>query len=448
MVTLVMVRALLLMTTCVFACGDDGNTRPSDAPSPDASIDAPIDAMDECPAPTGPGLTHANSIGSETWTAAESPHRIPNQVTVQSGATLTLEPCAIVELGAGASITVLGSLVADGGATRRVQIRAADAAQPWRWIDAGQLTLRNTTISGGGQVNGLAELSAMIRVRGAQIDVQSVVVQGSASVGMLVVDGARFAPGSSDLRIIESALHPITLEPVALDDLPTGQYTGNTTDAIDVARVPIGTVGQPASVTMRKRDVFYRMGSATDPNPAQSITAGSTLTIEPGVTLKFRSQYRLDVFDGAALVAVGTAAAPIIMTSAANAPAAGDWVGIKFAGIPVPATRIDHVVIEYAGDPATSTVGFSCGTGLADAIATRTMGAIFISSSNIGAPTAFVTNSTIRDSASNGIDRGYRSDVVVDFLPTNTFERINFCTQTHPRSEGNGCPMPIPCPRT
>lgn len=414
-----------------------------------------MDTANECAAPSGAGTDHANAItASETWTAAGSPHRIANQVTVTRALTLTLEPCAVVELGAGGTLTVNGTLRAEGTATRRVQIKAANPAQPWRWIDGGALVLRSTTISGGGLVTSLPELAAMVRVRGsAMVDVQDVVLEKSASVGMQLLMGARFAAGSTALQITQSALHPLTIEPVALSDLPVGAYTGNTTDVIDVARVAIGASGQTVAVTMHPRSVPYRMGASFDPNPAQVIGVGTggtaTLTVEAGTTLKFRPGYRLDVAasGGGSLVVAGTTAAPITLTSAAAAPAAGDWVGILFSGVPPASTKIDHAVIEYAGNPATSTIGFSCGTPPAGANSAQNMGAVVVASNAVGVvPTAFVTNTTIRDSATNGIDLGYRADPDVDFLATNTFARIQYCTQTRHRDAGNGCPTTIPCP--
>lgn len=447
-----MTRAWGCVLVMFVGCGDDGPGKLADAPPP---IDAAADAANECAPAAGAGTDHANALaGSETWTAAQSPHRIATQVTVPAGATLTIEPCAVIELGAGSTLAVNGTLRAEGTASRRVQIRAANAAQPWRWIDGGTLFLRYTTISGGGLASAQPEQSAMVRVRGATpVDVQNVVLEKSASVGMLLLSGAHFATGSTALQITQSALHPLTIEPTTLTDLPDGMYTGNGTDVIDVARVAIGAIGQNVAVTMHPRGVPYRMGTSFDPNPTQLLGVGNgntaTLTIEAGTTLKFRPGFRLDVVatSGGTLIANGTTAAPITMTSAAAAPAAGDWVGIVFRGLPVTGTKIDHAIIEYAGNPATSTIGFSCGTPPAGASSAQNQGAIVIASSTVGvAPAAFVTNTTIRDSSTNAIDLGYRADPNVDFLATNTFTRIQYCTQTLHRDAANGCPTTIPCP--
>ena len=66
------------------------------------------------------------------------------------------------------------------------------------------------------------------------------------------------------------------------------------------------------------------------------IEVGITLTIEPGVEIRFNSgtglyisQYRIyDNWYHGALVAEGTADNPIIFTSNAATPSPGDWKGI------------------------------------------------------------------------------------------------------------------------
>jgi hypothetical protein len=148
---------VLRLSSCVLiaaaACGDDPVGVP-DAPRVIDAAPPPIDAVvDACAPPTGPGTDHANALAAdELWTEADSPHRITTQVGVPAGVTLRLAPCAVVELGPDAALTVSGSLLAEGEATRRVRIRAASSGQPWRWIDVsgGALSLTHTRIEGGG----------------------------------------------------------------------------------------------------------------------------------------------------------------------------------------------------------------------------------------------------------------------------------------------------------
>ncbi len=77
-----------------------------------------------------------------------------------------------------------------------------------------------------------------------------------------------------------------------------------------------------------------------------------TLTIEPGTRVGFGDEEWLRVLgDEAALVAVGTADAPIVLT-AFESTTPGHWQGIYFQNAMNPANRLDHVIVEYGGsDP-------------------------------------------------------------------------------------------------
>jgi hypothetical protein len=136
-----------------------------------------------------------------------------------------------------------------------------------------------------------------------------------------------------------------------------------------------------------------------------------------------------------ALVVNGTAAKPVVFTSAEATPAAGDWLGIWFGEVPAPNDKIDYARIEYAGG-LSSSGSDACNTGNNDA-------AIRIFNLPSG---AFVTNTTIQDSAGHGIDRGWRNDSKPDFLPTNTFTNVAKCKESYPKDTNGGCPTTVPCP--
>ncbi|GGZ88846.1 hypothetical protein [Algibacter mikhailovii] len=82
-----------------------------------------------------------------------------------------------------------------------------------------------------------------------------------------------------------------------------------------------------------------------------TVKAGATLTIEPGTTIKAKSG-RTDVFlaveRGAKLIAKGTASNPIVFTSDASSPKAGDWGGLVLAG-KAPSNKGLDVQSEVAG---------------------------------------------------------------------------------------------------
>lgn len=79
----------------------------------------------------------------------------------------------------------------------------------------------------------------------------------------------------------------------------------------------------------------------------------TTLTIEPGTTVKFEtSKYmRVGYYSGSpgALVAIGTAANPIVFTSNQPTPAPGDWGSIHFQTTTHASSILEHCQFEYAG---------------------------------------------------------------------------------------------------
>ena len=165
-----------------------------------------------------------------------------------------------------------------------------------------------------------------------------------------------------------------------------------------------------------------------------------TLTIEAGVVMKFEPKtafmvqnYSTENPSTAVVRALGTAEKPIVFTSAAPAPKAGDWRGLWFGGIPQAANVLDHVRIEYAGyDCACSLL--TCSGNVEEY-----EGAVLFS---MQPPSAFITNSTFKDIAGHAITEGWLGSLV-NFRPTNTFEGVSGCVQTMP-SLPSECPDPRP----
>jgi predicted small lipoprotein YifL len=92
------------------------------------------------------------------------------------------------------------------------------------------------------------------------------------------------------------------------------------------------------------------------------VNGGVTLTIQPGAKLSFKTGRMIYVDEGA-LIAKGTAGEPIIFTSAAKSPAAGDWQGIVLTAKVMAGNVLDHARIEYAGRKNTYAAGGLTVTG-------------------------------------------------------------------------------------
>jgi hypothetical protein len=451
----VRVRCVLGVLLLVSACGDDGPTNHlPDAPPADSPPDAPA-----CAPVVGAGTVHtANVATAETWTAAASPHNVPNDISI-TGA-LTIEPCAVVRIGGDHSITVRqgGSFTAAGMAGLPVLIERLDSTNSWATLSVlggGRISLTYTNVDGGGDpLNTIPSLAGALDVAGTTptpenaLHVDHVTISGSESQGLNLHDGGGIDSTSTALTIIGSALAPIVTYARLVGTIPAGTYTGNAEDAI-VIRGTGGPEAMAESATIHDRGVPYRVGvNANAVLDIANIAAPPTVTIEPGVTLKFNTgaTLRVDASSGTtpaagALVAVGTAAKPITFTSSAASPAPGDWYGIWLGRQPLATTLIDHAVIEYAGRASNSGTD-SClvgPAGVQNDAAIRILG---------GEPAnAPVTNSTIKDSARFGIDRGFRSDTKPSYLATNNFVNIvGGCKETYPRDLNGACPTTLPCP--
>jgi hypothetical protein len=81
------------------------------------------------------------------------------------------------------------------------------------------------------------------------------------------------------------------------------------------------------------------------------VGGNATLTIEAGVTVKFNPDTNISVgySTAAKLVAVGTAADPIVLTSANSTPGAGDWAGVQLWGNVMNGTSLAYVKFDYCG---------------------------------------------------------------------------------------------------
>jgi hypothetical protein len=361
-------------------------------------------------------------------------------------------------------VSVLGSLIAHGTATQGIHIGAKDPAQPFVMIrtipsTTGTIDLAYVTIDGGGDPSNIhPDLTGTLNLQGTDqtaatqpmLSVQHVLVSGSKTNGVVLRDGAGFADGSTDLTVKGSALYPVSVWARASGTLPDGTYIGNGHDEILLPGLGAGNESVAESTTLHDRGVPYHAGSDTtagdlvvDALPLKTNT--STLTIEPGVTIRFKKGGVLHVASAtsnnpakAALIAVGTEDKKITFTSAEATPAAGDWLGITFGDQPLATDKIDHAIVEYAG--GASSVGSNA---CPYPSITRVDAAIRI----FGAPASgFVTNTTIADSGFYGIDRGWQGDAVIDFVATNTFTNVPQCKQTYPKPTTGTCPTPVPCP--
>jgi hypothetical protein len=116
----------------------------------------------------------------------------------------------------------------------------------------------------------------------------------------------------------------------------------------------LASLGAPSSTRANTPVSGSQTGTWTLANSPYLVTGsvfvpnGGTLTIEPGVVVRVvPGSHRIDVHNGGTLIAEGTAAQPIIFTSDAASPAAGDWDYLWLQ--PTATASLRHCSIQYAG---------------------------------------------------------------------------------------------------
>jgi hypothetical protein len=433
-------------------------------PSPDTTTDAGNDAGGDvvaaCPATTGPTMHPAGSLtADETWSAAASPHVVQGDVTIPKGKTLTIEPCATVQVAEGHYFYVNGSLVADGTTTQPITIGPQTAGTRWASIeidDPGPVDLAFVTISGGGDLPN-STLGTTIRGNGTTatgpspiLKVANVTITDSAGFGIDLSGLGAFIDGSHDLVISSSGIadpghpYPITINTQAATSIPSGTYTGNGKDEIQIhADSPRALVD--VDVTLHDRGVPYHVGGGGANNVLEVGKDGglATLTIDPNVTLRFEpgGQFVIGHYSNnnppeGVLVAQGTAQQHITFTSAAATPAPGDWMGLLFTNSISGSDMLAYVDVDYAGGSC------SCVVGCIPQNMTSDAAIIFFNQPSSG----MITNTTISHSAMHGIDRAWDGASTPSFLGAVTFNDIKGCHETVPRDQNNACPSSIPCP--
>lgn len=168
-----------------------------------------------------------------------------------------------------------------------------------------------------------------------------------------------------------------------------------------------------------------------------TVSNDATLTIEPGVIVRFEAYTALNVGDWVSgigiLHAKGTAAQPIRFTSADPSPAAGQWWGITLFQT-TPASIIEYGVVEYAGYNG-SNIRVLSSTPVIRNTTIQFSGDRGISAEG-GSP--ILEGNTISDAATVGVWLGWSDDTTRPVLQNNTIRNSG----TYPlRLEADNLPL-------
>ena len=410
-----------------------------------------------CGLPSGTIVSHTGQVNAdETWEGYGVTHEVPGGLRINAPATVTIEPCAIVSLGASQGIQVNGDSA--GMRTAKLLVAGSDdangfvsfvpsGAAPWGFLQGVnersliELHHAKLTLAGGG---GTFSNGAAIWGRGPGLHAQPmptvlvdhVVVDTPVGGGVFLDSEATFDPASGPLTVKGASSWPIEGPMMAAGTVPpfTGQdnlvhdfYVGDNADVF-------------ADLTIGNRIPVRIVTGQVNVKPAGGASGTVTLTLLPGATLLFGkpspSSIGARVLFGTAgggiegnLVAVGTALEPITITSGEASPAPGDWSGLQL--IDSPGSQLAYVTVAYAGG-FSGWVTTNCKpTGTADAAA------IIVGGAPGWVPDAsLLANSTISDSAGFGIDAIWANSTfdTPDLSSGNTFTGNAGCNQTY-----NGC---------
>jgi hypothetical protein len=421
-----------------------------DDPTRSGSVTVTVTGAASCAPANGTVVTHGTSIGaSETWAGDGVTHSVPNSIDLNAPATVTIQPCAIVSLGAGATIDVNAgaSLVAAGTGPGGSISFVRAGGQPWGALRATSATslvdLSWTTLQGGGGLGGSYANAAIVGIGAGftsppapHLRLRDVIIDSPVGGGVYLDAGGGFTADSAGLTVQGAPGYVLSLGIMALSNVPSGNYASG--NGLPMANV-VGTFNVTLDTIIHKYLPVRIQVSGLRVAPATGTTP-VTLTVEPGARLLFP---RLAPTTTGAMVtfgtngsspnnlvgvleAQGTAAEPIVFTSGEATPAAGDWAGLWLDT--ANGSQLDHVVIEYAGGAN------GIGSNNCKDQATEDQGGLLVGDleTQYVPPSNLLTNSTIRFSAGYGIVAMWVAAArnTPDLTATNSFSGNALCAQT------------------
>jgi parallel beta-helix repeat protein len=359
---------------------------------------------------------------SRTLTLSADPVSVYYQVggtaAVAAGAKLTLEPGVVWKFAANTGFDVHGALYAAGTASEKIVFTSYQddtfggdtngdgfgTGQPGDWqriyfSDSvlGFLTrLEHCLVRFGGSGS-----TGALYVSRSDISVISTEITESSSYGIYIYDSSPLIKGNTISANGDDGIYVYQATPLIEDNTitdnedwgiyfthaqPAPVITGNTvTGNLQGVMLPAsalpgsgdGNTLAPNSVngiwilgSTRESDLALEVlyvGEVHEINTYQihstlTMASGASLTVAPGVVVKFASGGGLDIHG--ALSAVGTSALPVVFTSYRDdhyggdlnldgyqsSPVNGDWQGIYFSNQADDASCVlDHVVVRYGG---------------------------------------------------------------------------------------------------
>ena len=254
--------------------------------------------------------------------------------TVSAGNTVKFTSGSQVYVDTDGALNVTGSATSPVLFTGEVQVEGYWSGVEFYFTPSPLNSLEYLTIEyAGGAENGDANL--FVRASGSsptRLSANNVVLRHSAGYGFSFNNGiilSSFDAITSTANVSPGIASPETIASIGAN----GSFSGNMENMVSIMA---GSINK--SLTWPALDVPYLAGDLNINEP---------LTLSAGTTLIMDSASEVYVASDGALIAVGTAVAPITFTGAQSVP--GYWHGLHFYFNPSVVNTLDHVIVDYAG---------------------------------------------------------------------------------------------------
>jgi hypothetical protein len=242
-------------------------------------------------------------------------------------------------MGPNASLYVQGTLVARGTVSAPISFTSA-SSQPvpggWAGVTFSGPSAATSVLDhvqlfyGAAGQNGFGMLSL---VGGANITMTNSVVAQGTKIGLWMDDVTR--PTIANCTFAGLSTYAVE---APVDDL--GLITGSAFGPNQLGlHLRGGTITHSASWELPAVPLVLEGGTRLAATARLSIAPGTVVEMDPNASL----------FVQGALVARGTASAPISFTSASSQPVPGSWAGLTFSGPAAATSVLDHVQLFYGG---------------------------------------------------------------------------------------------------
>jgi len=322
---------------------------------------------------------------AQVWKTGETHCILNGGLYIQDGGSLTIEPGVIVKMDKFGSIEVgytgdSSSLIAIGTPGQPIvftSVNETKAPGDWRTIGfhanaSSKNALKHCVIEYGGSevYSSFNDPEPMVRVKdGGKVSIENCTLSNGLTYALLVeYDGILKSFRSNDISNMGD--YAIAVSSVQVHRL------GPDNNIVNKGVLINESMAISDSVTWLKQSCPYYLQSLYIGS-----TEGSTLTLEPGVELRFLMNGSVTVGSVSSgtlgrLIAIGSPAEKIIFRSAEAAPSAGDWGGIYFSKRALKGSKLSNVIVQDAKGNMIDN------------------GAITVSNSNIAIDSVEITNFT------------------------------------------------------